>query len=79
MSHRIANTDLAAAYEAIMLLFFRRKITREERNARIVSLRDDPAAAGLSFEQRNAIANKAVERAAEIMDEVYFSESGRWQ
>jgi hypothetical protein len=50
-----------------------------ERNARIILLRDDPATAGLSFEQRDAIANKAVERAAEIMDEVYFSESGRWQ
>ena len=71
--------ELRKAYEAIFLLSQRGEITREERNARIVALRDSSAAAGLSFEQRNAIANEAVERAAEITDEVWFSQSGRWQ
>jgi hypothetical protein len=72
--------ELQNAYEAIMLLSLRGEITREERNARIVALRDAPAAAGMSREQREAIANKAVARAAEIFDEVHFSPSGgRWQ
>jgi hypothetical protein len=71
--------ELRKAYEEIMLLSLRGKITREERIARIIALRDSPAAIGLSFEERDAIANEAVERAIEIIDEVYFSQSGKWQ
>jgi hypothetical protein len=71
--------SLRKAFEAIVLLELRDKITREERRARIVALWASPAAAGLSSEQRNAIAKQAVERAAETTDEVHFSKSGRWQ
>ena len=63
-----------------MLQELRGKITREERIARIIALRDSPLAAGLSFAERDALANEAVERAASIVDEVHFSGSGgSWQ
>lgn len=72
--------ELFDAYVAIYLAETRGEITREERGKRIIALRDTPAAAGLTFEQRDAIANKAVEHVMEITDEVYFSPSkGRWQ
>ena len=70
--------ELRNAYEAIALRYFRHEITREQRNAMVIALRDSPAAAGLTFEQRDAIANEASKRAADIIDEVYFSNSGRW-
>ena len=70
--------ELQKAYEAIFLGEMRHEITRDERITQIIALRE-VAAAGLSFKQRMAIANEAVERAAEITDEVYFSTSGRWQ
>jgi hypothetical protein len=70
--------ELFEAYKAIFLKSLRGVISREERDAQIVALR--PMAAGLSHKQRDAIANKAVEAAAEIIDEVYFSPSGgKWQ
>ena len=72
--------ELGKSYEAIFLAYFRRKIDRGERNARIVALRDSPQAEGLSHEEREVIANDAVTRAADIMDEVHFSPSrGTWQ
>jgi len=71
--------ELRRAYEEVMLLFLRDKITRAERDARIIALHNTPAAAGLSSEQRNAIASEAVTRARDLIDEVYFSESGKWQ
>ena len=71
---------LRDAYEAIFLRSLRREITREQRNAMVVALRDTPMAAGLTFAQRDAIANEAVRRAAEIMDQVYFEGGGgKWQ
>jgi hypothetical protein len=71
--------ELKQAYEAIALAELRGQIDRTERIARIIALRDSPLAAGFSFEERDAIANEAVESAAEIMDDVHFSASGRWQ
>jgi hypothetical protein len=71
--------ELKQAYEAIFLTEFRGQIDRTERIARVIALRDSPLAAGFSFEERDAIANKAVESAAEITDDVHFSASGKWQ
>jgi hypothetical protein len=73
------SSKLLRAYEIVMMQFFRGKITREERNARIIALRDTTAAAGLSFEERDALANKAVEQVAEILDDAALGPSGRWQ
>ena len=75
----MSSKELLGAYETIMLLSMKGNITREEHNARIVALRDSPLAKGLTFKQRDALATKAAKRAAEIIDEVYFSESGTWQ
>lgn len=72
------SNELLEAYKAIALLFLRDQITREERDARIVASRDTPMAAGLTFEERDALANKAVWWAAEILDEIYFAGS-TWQ
>jgi hypothetical protein len=66
-------TTLLEAYEAIYLAELRGEIDRRERDARIVALRDSPLAAGLSFEQREAKAKRANDRAAEIIDEVFHS------
>jgi hypothetical protein len=71
-------TELQNAYEAIFLKEYRGEIDREERNARIVALRET-LAAGLTFDQRNAIANKAVYSVAEISDEVNATPGGKWQ
>ncbi len=71
--------ELQKACEAIALLEMRGKITREERNARLVALWNSPAAVGLSTKEREAIVNKGIRRVMEILDEVRFSESGRWQ
>jgi hypothetical protein len=62
-----------------MLLFLRGKITRDERDARIVALRDTSAATGLSFEERDALASEAANRAGDIIDAAYFSPSRTWQ
>jgi len=70
---------LQRAYEAIYLAEMRGEIDRSERNRRVVALRTSPFAEGLSFQERDAIANAAVSSAAEISDEVYFGPSGRWQ
>jgi hypothetical protein len=71
---------LRDAYEAIFLRYLRGEITREQRNAMVVALRDTPMAAGLTFAQRDAIANEAVEQVMEIMDQVYFEGGGgKWQ
>ena len=74
------SAELQRAYAAIFLAEFRKEITREERVARVVALRDSPHAAGMTFSQRNAIAVKATRDAIKIIDEVWFSPSkGRWQ
>lgn len=70
---------LKRAYEAIFLAEFRRQIDRTERIARVIALSDSQLAAGLSFEESDAIANEAVASVMEIEDEVYFSASGKWQ
>jgi len=72
------HTELQTAYAAILLKELRGEIDREERNARIVALRET-LSAGLTFDQRNAIANRAVIAVAEIADEVYFGPGGKWQ
>jgi hypothetical protein len=72
------KADLLKAYEGVMLLALRRKITREERNARLVAVRDIGVAAGLTFEGRDAIANEAVRRMAEVID-VDSGIGGTWQ
>ncbi len=72
--------ELQNAYEAILLRNFRGQIDREQRNAEIEAVDASPLAAGLTLRQRHALLDKAVKRAAGIMDEVYFSpSSGRWQ
>lgn len=58
-----------------MFAFLRGKITRAECDARIVALRDTPAAAGMSFEERDALASASVDRMEKIIDE----SGGRWQ
>ena len=74
------RTKLLQAYAVIMLQHMRGAIGREERNARIVALRESPAAAGLSFKERDAIANEAVEQVTDMLDEVHFEGGGgRWQ
>jgi hypothetical protein len=71
--------ELKQTYEAIFMAEFRGQIDRTERIACIIALRDNPLAAGFSFEERDAIANEAVESVAEITDDVHFSASGKWQ
>ncbi len=68
---KMTNKELQNAYETIMLLYMRKKITAKERDARVVALR--PSVPHLSFEQRDAIAIRALRNVAKIMDEVYFS------
>lgn len=76
----MSNRDeLQKAYEAIFLARLRDEITLDERNARIIALRDTPIAAGLSFEERDAIANKAALNAEAIFNEAEESPGGRWQ
>jgi hypothetical protein len=71
------SAELSRQYETIILLFLRGKISREERNARIIALRDHPSAQDMSFEQRDALAKHALERVIDILDEVHFE--GGWQ
>jgi hypothetical protein len=74
------SAELSRHYEAIILLFLRGKISREERNARIIALRDHPSTEGMSFEQRDALAKAALERVIDILDEVHFKGGGaKWQ
>jgi hypothetical protein len=77
-SPRMSDTALLNAYKEIFLLDLRDKIGRDERNARIVALRET-LAAGLSFEERDALATQAAEWAREVADEVFFSPSRKWQ
>jgi hypothetical protein len=55
--------DLKEAYQAIFLAYFHHQIDRNEREARVVALRDT-LGAGLSFEERDAVANEAVRSVA---------------
>jgi len=73
------DTELQRLYAAIALDYLKGKISRDDYKSEIIALRNHPAAMTLSYEQRETIIKKAVEQAEEILDEVYFSESGKWQ
>jgi hypothetical protein len=70
---------LLRAYEAVFRAELRNQIDRAECIARIIALRDSPLAAGLSFEERDALADEAAASVTKSQDEVHFSASGRWQ
>jgi hypothetical protein len=72
------HSELQNAYLAIFLKEYRGEIDRAERIVRIVALRET-LAADLTFDQRNAIANKAAYSLAEISDEVNATPGGKWQ